>query len=217
MFPIFIGSIGTFFRILILSCPSKPFLNNVVLSEDQRNVGTMPHVGSFSITAPRFTAAEETEERLALSSEEREKVAKDLFGGDPNALPEEEKHLSELISQVRIAIDNIHVAEKQEYLRAQQICPHLVEKESDPVRFLRCDNYHAEVRGSPFRFQRISSNCSVRHMLISSQSFVIHHSIFTQSTSASCQANCQLLGVSCRAFWRRASLFADDPTRNNGR
>ena len=73
------------FRILILSCPSKTFLNNVVLSKDKRNVGTMPHIGSFSITAPQFTAAEETEERLALSSEEREKVAKDLFGGDPNS------------------------------------------------------------------------------------------------------------------------------------
>ena len=59
---------------------SLDFRQYIVLLEDSRKDETMPHTGSFSITAPRFTAAEETEERLALSSEEREKVVKDLFG-----------------------------------------------------------------------------------------------------------------------------------------
>ena len=166
-----------------------------MLLEDSRKDETMPHTGSFSITAPRFTAAEETEERLALSSEEREKVVKDLFGGDPNTLPEEEKHLSELISLVREAIDNINEAEKQEYLRALQICPHLVEKESGPVRFLRCDHYHAEVRRNLFSFKRNHNQLFFRTHAVGSLSlsvslsFVIHRPLFPHFTLESCKTN----------------------------
>jgi beta-phosphoglucomutase-like phosphatase (HAD superfamily) len=102
--------------------------------------------GSFSHTAPRITDEQEAAERLELSHEEREKVVKDLFGGDPNSLPAEEQFLPELVARMTDAVELIDDLEKREYLLALQLCPSLVASESDAVRFLRSEEYDPEVR-----------------------------------------------------------------------
>ena len=58
----------------------------------------------------------------------------------PNETPEMQtlalKHLQD-------AIDLIPKADKVDYLKAKRICPHLFKTESDPMMFLRCDNFNA--------------------------------------------------------------------------
>jgi len=104
----------------------------------------MTTIGAFSITAPRFTAEQEEAERSSLSQEERDKVVNDLFGGNAHALPSAEEHLPQLVTHMSEELDKIDDAEKEGYLLALKQCPHLVAKESDPVRFLRCDDYQTE-------------------------------------------------------------------------
>jgi hypothetical protein len=101
--------------------------------------------GSFSHTAPRVTDEQEAAERLGLSHEERQKVIKDLFGGDPNSLPAEEQRLPELVARMARAVELIDDSEKSDYLRALKLCPALVASESDAVRFLRSEEYDPEV------------------------------------------------------------------------
>ena len=38
--------------------------------------------------------------------------------------------------------------DKRDYLEAKKICPQVVQKESDPIYFLRCEDYNIKVRES---------------------------------------------------------------------
>jgi hypothetical protein len=51
-------------------------------------------------------------------------------------------------SQLEQALQNISVDEKASYLKAVRVAPHLVETESDPIRFLRVDNGNASKAAS---------------------------------------------------------------------
>ena len=60
-----------------------------------------------------------------------------------NGLVHEEPEMRRLaVKHLEEAIELIPEKDKVDYLRAKRECPHLFETESDPIRFLRCENFN---------------------------------------------------------------------------
>jgi hypothetical protein len=96
----------------------------------------------FTFTAPEVTEQQEKEEREALTDEERKKLHEDLYGGE-QLVGETEELLQNGTRMLREALLAIPDEEKVAYLEALEIAPLLVERESDPAAFLRCEKYDA--------------------------------------------------------------------------
>jgi hypothetical protein len=96
---------------------------------------------SLSATAPQFLPEHEKQERSLLSEEERQQVSDDIHG---NVYYEETEFMrcngTRLLKE---ALDMIDVLQKSAYLEACQLVPELVQRESNPVGFLRCEQYNA--------------------------------------------------------------------------
>jgi hypothetical protein len=99
-------------------------------------------MSSFPFTAPLVTEQQEKEEREALTDEERKKLHEDVYGGGQLVI-ETEEMLRNGTQMLREAVLAIPDAAKAAYLEALEIAPLLVERESDPVAFLRCEKYDA--------------------------------------------------------------------------
>jgi hypothetical protein len=99
-------------------------------------------MSTFTFTAPIVTEEEEREERAALSDEERLRLKLDVYGGE-QFVPETEEMLENGVVLLREALQDIPDAEKEAYLEALQKSPLLVEMESNPVAFIRCESYDA--------------------------------------------------------------------------
>ena len=100
---------------------------------------------AFSFSAPRFTEEDEIRELAAMTDAEREEVCQDLYGThvEREETPELRERSLEAMQQ---ALNDIPVDQKEVYLEACQVCPELVERESPPINFLRCEDYNPEVR-----------------------------------------------------------------------
>jgi len=101
--------------------------------------------GCFSYTCPRISEEEEKEERAALTEEEKQAIHDDMFGEDHEVEETEEMRRSGPLL-LREALDCLPNEAKLDYLEALERYPRLVELESDPIAFLRCENYDAWVR-----------------------------------------------------------------------
>jgi hypothetical protein len=99
-------------------------------------------MSAFTFTAPIVTEEDEREERAALTDDERERLRKDVYGGE-QLVTETEEMLQNGTRMIREALLAIPDEEKEAYLEALEIAPLLVERESDPVAFLRCEKYDA--------------------------------------------------------------------------
>jgi hypothetical protein len=99
-------------------------------------------MSAFTFTAPIVTEEEEREERAALTDEERLRLNLDVYGGE-QFVPETEEMLENGVVLLRQALQDIPDTEKAAYLEALEIAPLLVERESNPVAFLRCEKYDA--------------------------------------------------------------------------
>lgn len=100
----------------------------------------------ISVTAPSFTPAQEKEEKDTLPAEERAYIDSELFGTDtPFEISMSEAEVTEAVVELRRRIDEMPVEEKEEYLEALERVPDLVERETNPLMFLRCDNFDVEV------------------------------------------------------------------------
>jgi hypothetical protein len=99
-------------------------------------------MSSFLFTAPVVTEQEEKEEREALTDEERKKLHEDVYGGEQLVI-ETEEMLRNGARMLCEAVLGIPDEEKAAYLEALTMAPLLVERESDPVAFLRCDKFDA--------------------------------------------------------------------------
>jgi hypothetical protein len=99
-------------------------------------------MSSFTFTAPVVTEQQEKEEREALSDEERKKLHEDVYGGEQLVTETEEmlRNGAWMLDEAVLAIPD---EEKAAYLEALESAPELVEQESDPVPFLRCEKYDA--------------------------------------------------------------------------
>jgi hypothetical protein len=99
-------------------------------------------MSAFTFTAPIVTVEDERLEREALTDDERKKLHEDVYGGE-QLVTETEEMLQNGTRMLREALLAIPDVEKVAYLEALEIAPLLVERESDPVAFLRCENYDA--------------------------------------------------------------------------
>jgi hypothetical protein len=99
-------------------------------------------MSAFTFTAPIVTVEDERLELAALTDDERERLRKDVYGGE-QLVTETEEMLQDGTRMLREALLAIPDEEKVAYLEALVIAPLLVERESDPVAFLRCEKYDA--------------------------------------------------------------------------
>ena len=102
-----------------------------------------------SMTAPCFTPQEEQEERDSLSNEEADYLQKEILGDNDTFIVDFESNndVTICIQELKQYIDeSISMIDKKEYLHAIQVCPHLVETETNPILFLRSENYNIKVR-----------------------------------------------------------------------
>jgi hypothetical protein len=99
-------------------------------------------MSAFTFTAPIVTVEDERLELAALTDDERERLRKDVYGGE-QLVNETEEMLQNGTQLLRESLLAIPDEEKAAYLEALEIAPLLVERESDPVAFLRCENYDA--------------------------------------------------------------------------
>jgi hypothetical protein len=99
-------------------------------------------MSSFTFTAPVVTEQQEKEEREALTDDERRNLYQDVYGGEQLVTETEEmlQNGPRMLSEAILAIPD---AAKAAYLEALETSPLLVEQESDPVAFLRCEKYDA--------------------------------------------------------------------------
>jgi hypothetical protein len=99
-------------------------------------------MSAFTFTAPIVTGVQEREELESLTEDERQKLHNDLYGGE-QLVPETEEMVENGVAMLRQALQDLPDAEKEVYLEALERAPLLVESESKPVAFLRCEEYDA--------------------------------------------------------------------------
>ena len=107
-----------------------------------------------SMTAPCFTPHEEQEERDSLSKDEAEYIQKEILGDNDTFIVDYESNndVNVCVTQLNQFIeDSISMSDKKEYLHAQQVCPQLVQTETNPIMFLRSENYNIKVCASTIR------------------------------------------------------------------
>ena len=100
----------------------------------------------FSFSAPYVTEEEEKQERQDLTEQEKLELERDLYG-----YPDDVTELQESSEQIEMralemivqAIEELPISTKEEYLKAVELVPDLVETESNPLPFLRCENWNA--------------------------------------------------------------------------
>jgi uncharacterized protein (UPF0335 family) len=103
---------------------------------------------TFSATAPRFTEEAERLEEEGLSSAERKEILTDVQGtaADDSAVVETQELRAKAVAEMEEELSRIPEQEKREYMQALELCPGLVTLETDSLRFLRCEDFHAKVR-----------------------------------------------------------------------
>lgn len=97
---------------------------------------------AFSVTAPTFSDFERQVEKDGLSMEEKQELERDLHGTDDEPLLIETPSLLEnarAMMEEALAL----LEDKQDYMDALAAVPNLVAVESNPILFLRCENYDA--------------------------------------------------------------------------
>jgi hypothetical protein len=97
-------------------------------------------MSAFTCSAPIVTNEEEIIEREALSDDERQIILDDAYGTEV-IMPETDTMLTEGTALMAQALQAIPDTGKLAYLEALERAPELVERESDPVAFLRCEQY----------------------------------------------------------------------------
>lgn len=114
-------------------------------TEEATTASTTPRA-CMSFTAPQFSMEDEQLERESISEQEREALRLDLYGyaalqrETPDFLQERLAALQDYLQQN----DDIPDSKKMVYEQALQECPDVVREESNPLFFLRAENYDAE-------------------------------------------------------------------------
>ena len=111
---------------------------------------------AFSSSAPSISLEEEQAERDSLTYEEKRALGRDLWGSkdaDDNPFYETPAMRATCQAALRRALDLIPDTEKKEYLEALDRDSILVEQESDPMAFLRAEDYDTEVRSTFAMYQ----------------------------------------------------------------
>jgi hypothetical protein len=99
----------------------------------------------FSFTAPLISPEDEKHEQESLSPETRKEIQDQLYGRENKAelIEETPERMTERLVQFNQALEKI--PDKRDYVDALQRAPSLVETESNPIKFLRCEQFDASV------------------------------------------------------------------------
>ena len=100
---------------------------------------------AFSFSAPVITEEDEQVERDNLTEEERQTVYDDLHGSGVHRIQETEDMRAQGLVEMEQHLTSVPQEKKRDYLEAMKRCPDLVEEESNPLLFLRTDDYDAKV------------------------------------------------------------------------
>ena len=139
---------------------------------------------SFSFTAPQFTQKQQEAERKGLSEEERQRIEADAYGTGKEIV-ETEELLKKSLAEFQEQLEAIPNHEKIDYEEALKRCPTLVETESAPIFFLRCEDFEAQVRETTFWFPGTEASTHA-----------------ATEISERCQTLCRVLDSSSKALWR---------------
>lgn len=96
----------------------------------------------FSFTAPLISPEDEKREQESLSPETRKEIQDQLYGRE-NPIEETIELITNSLIQLTQALDKI--PDKRDYVDALRRAPFLVETESSPIKFLRCEQFNASV------------------------------------------------------------------------
>jgi hypothetical protein len=99
-------------------------------------------MSAFPFSAPIVTPEEEQAEREALSEEERLRIHNEVYGSEVE-IKETDAMVEKAVLLLQEALNEIPDESKQAYLEALERAPLLVERESEPIAFLRCEKYDA--------------------------------------------------------------------------
>jgi hypothetical protein len=100
-------------------------------------------MSAITFTAPTITPEDELDELEALTEEERNIIHEDLHGSSEHEVTETDELLKNRMRLLHEALEAIPVEEKIAYLGALERAPHLVERESKGIVFLRFEKYDA--------------------------------------------------------------------------
>lgn len=103
----------------------------------------------FSLTAPRFTEEQDKKEHQDLDSVEAAALERDLYGifrgkeGPDGWMITDEIETTRIqgLAQLDEAVDMLPTSAKADYLRALATAPDVVEKETNPLEFLRVEEW----------------------------------------------------------------------------
>jgi hypothetical protein len=95
----------------------------------------------FTGSAPIVTKEDEIIERGALSDDEWQRIQEEVYGSEI-IMPETDTMLQEGTALIAQALQDIPDTDKLAYLEALERAPELVERESGPVAFLRCEKFN---------------------------------------------------------------------------
>lgn len=98
----------------------------------------------MSFTAPQFSPEDEQKELDALNDEEREALRQDCHGYT-SIRREPREFLDTCLAQFEEALKDIPLPQKETYLQGKFQYPELLADETDPVVFLRAEDYQPEV------------------------------------------------------------------------
>jgi hypothetical protein len=99
----------------------------------------------LSSTAPVITPEFEQQERAALSDEELQLIDDEMHGRACNLLPESEEMRQSAAALLHEELLGIPDREKLAYLEALERNAEVVDRETDPVAFMRCERYNPGV------------------------------------------------------------------------
>jgi hypothetical protein len=111
---------------------------------------------SFALSAPQITPQEEQREKDLLTDQEKQRIYIDLFGSHPldkniavtnstTVASDTEWSNDRCIRCMQMAIHDLPISEKQDYLAALDRNINAVIEESDLVAFMRSENFNAAV------------------------------------------------------------------------
>jgi hypothetical protein len=98
---------------------------------------------AFSISAPQLSEEEQQREKDALTNEERLEISQDVAGRA--RFIETPEMTRQGLVKFQQELSQIPHKTKDAYLQAMQRAPQLVETETNPIKFLRCERFDAKV------------------------------------------------------------------------
>lgn len=126
-------------------------------------------MSAFSFTAPFISEEQFRKETEDFTEEERLSIKRDVYGVDYDEPPEYNQQLhEESLEHFNDAMDAIDNSDKEAYLQALETHPKLVERESNPIDYLRGMRWDASTAAA-----RVASYWRFRKQLFGEETFLL--------------------------------------------